>query len=79
MVVAPRIARRKRAPFLVLRARPDESLAPRRRECANGLVQALPRELPGLSSARPETGTPEQALGLLGTEFAPVNGNLCGG
>ena len=79
MVVAPRVARRERASFLVLRARADESLAPRRGQRANGLVQALPRKFPGLSSARPETGTPEQALGLLGTEFAPVNGSLCGG
>ena len=79
MVVAPRVARRERASFLVLRARADESLASRRGQCANGLVQALPRELPGLASARPETGTPEQALGLLGAEFAPVDGNLGGG
>ena len=79
MVVAPRVARRERASLLVLRARADESLAPRRGQRANGLVQTLPRELPGLSSARPETGTPEQALGLIGTEFATVDGNLGGG
>ena len=79
MVVAPGIARRERAALLVLRTRPDETLASRRGEGANGLVQALPRELPCLPPARPETGTPEQALGLLGAEFAPVHGNLRGG
>ena len=79
VVVAPGVGRRDRVPVVVLGRVPDEPLALRMGQQANGAVEAFLRERLGLARSRPETGTPEQALGLSRAEAASINGNVaCG-
>jgi hypothetical protein len=52
--------------------RPDQPVALRVGQRVDGAVEALLREPLLLTGARPETGTPEQPLGLLRAEVASV-------
>ena len=65
----------ERAALVVVGRRPDPALARRVGERADGTVETEPGEARGLAAARPETGAPEQALGLAVRESAGVTGN----
>ena len=71
MIVAPGVGGRERAALVVVRSRADPLLAARMRQRANGAVEAQLRERRGLSLARAEAGTPEQALGLFTPKGLP--------
>jgi hypothetical protein len=73
VIVAPRVAGREGAALVVFRSRPHEPLPTGGSQGLDGAVQALLRKRLGLSPAGPETGTPEQAFGLLGSEFAFID------
>ena len=79
VVVAPGVDRRDAMLVVVDRSRPDESLALRARQRADGAVQALPRELLSLTRSRAESGAPKEPLGLDGPEAASVDGNFARG
>ena len=79
VVVAPGVDRRDRVSVVVDRLRAGQAVALRVRQRMDGAVQALLREPFLFARARPETGTPEQPLGLLRAEVASVDGNsACG-
>jgi hypothetical protein len=59
--------------------RADQPVALRVGQRVDGAVQALLCEALLLTGTRPETGTPEQALGLLRAEVASVDGNSARG
>src|SRR5205807_733364 len=72
VVVAPGVARRQGAALVVVRLRPDELLRPRLDQGPDSPVEALLRERLGFAGARPETGAPEQPLGLRRSEGPPI-------
>jgi hypothetical protein len=75
MIVAPGVGGSEAAALVVVRNRADELLAPWVRQRANGAVEAELRKCRSLSLARPEAGTPEQALGLFTPKGPLVDGN----
>jgi hypothetical protein len=76
MVVAIGIGRRQRAALVVVGTRADPALTWRMGERVHGAVKPEPCETRSLTSARAESGTPEEALGLGHSEAAVVVGRL---
>ena len=75
MVVSPRVERGKRAALVVRRGCADEVFAAGIRERVDGAGEAELGESLRLALARAETRTPEQPLGLSGTEASCVGGD----
>src|SRR3954462_4745284 len=61
--------------LLVVRRRPDETLAVRVHECVHGAVEAACCKCFRLASARAEAGAPEQPLGLSRSECSRISGD----
>jgi hypothetical protein len=75
LVVSPCIERRERVTVVVVRLGASETFAARVRQLVDGAVEPELREPLGLARPWPETGTPEQALGLRLTEVPSVDGD----
>ena len=76
VVVPPGIGRGDAMLLVVDRGRPDEPLALRASQGADGAVEPLAGELLGLTGPRAETGAPKQPLGLNRPEPASVDRNF---
>jgi hypothetical protein len=78
VVVAPGVARRERAPLIVVGRRAGQPGGRRPRERRDGAVEPDLGEALGLAGPRPEAGAPEQPVGLLDAERAAICGDAGG-
>ena len=75
MVVAPGVGRSERVALRIVRLRPHHVLESRVEQRMHGPMETEFCERLGFARARPETGAPEQPLGLLHAKSSPVHGN----